>query len=115
MNKRLLGIIQLTKSNPTAYLGRTGSYYSGLAGFIVGFAQGAKDALGDSETRTFPTEFNDFVKYVLNQSPGGIKYGPSDHWIDIIITEAGTQEKAFDLFFELFESFKQSSPTEFPP
>jgi hypothetical protein len=45
----LASILEFTKANPTAYLGRgNGDYYARLVGFILGYGLGAKRAGGDS-------------------------------------------------------------------
>jgi len=105
----LASILEFTKANPAAYLGRgNGDYYARLVGFILGYGFGAKRAGGDSTFHTLQVEFNDYVKATLNSKHGSPLYSAENHWTDAILSEAGNDPGAFKLFYELWETFAQT-------
>jgi hypothetical protein len=103
----LSSIIELTKANPTAYLGHTGHSYASLVGFITGYVFGVRYTVGDLSRQVVPAGFNDHVKNTLNSRHPSPRYGADDHWSDVILKEAGGDEAAFRLFYEMWESFMQ--------
>jgi hypothetical protein len=105
MEPSLLSILTITRNQPTAYLGCTENRYSALTGLIIGFAWGARYAVGDLAKEIFPRGFDAFVKSTLNKTHGESIYGSEDYWIDVILSEAGSQDAAFKLFFELLDDF----------
>jgi len=54
-----------------------------------------------------PQGFNEFVKSTLNSRHPSPVYGADDHWSDVILKEAGSDEAAFTLFYELWEQCNQ--------
>ena len=105
---KLPSILEITKTYPSAYLGHgEGDYYARLVGFISGYSQGARQSAGDSSLHALPAGFNDFVKTTLNGRHQPPRYGADDHWIDMIRKEAGSDDAAFKLFYEMWESFNQ--------
>ncbi len=111
MDARLFEIIQIIRHCPTTYLGPIGSPYSGLVGFISGYVQGAHWARLEQakSAEAFPQSFNEFVKSALNGKYGHEKFGRDDHWIDVIRQEGGSQEGAFELFYDFFDQFNRES------
>jgi hypothetical protein len=105
----LTSILDFTKSNPTAYLGRgSGDYYARLTGFVIGYTYGARQISGDSSLHLMPDGFNDFVREALNSRHESPKYGTDDHWTEAILAEAGNDSAAFKLFYEIWESFSKT-------
>src|SRR5690242_20310372 len=97
-------IINFTKTSPYAYLGPSkGHYYERLVGFITGYVYGVKEGAGDVSKKVMPEGFNDFVKSTLNSKHTPPPYGPDDHWSEVILREAGNDEAAFNLFYEMWE------------
>ncbi len=103
----LPAIIEFTKTDPTAYLGRTGHSYASLVGFINGYVFGVRYTVGDLSRQVLPSGFNDYVRNTLNNRHASSKYGADDHWTEVILQEAGSDEAAFSLFYELWDSFNQ--------
>ena len=101
----LLEIIKMTKTHRTAYLGNTGHSYASLVGFITGYSFGVRYTIGDLSRRVLPDGFNEYVKNTLNGRHPSPTYGADAHWTDVILKEAGNDEAAFKLFYELWESF----------
>jgi hypothetical protein len=62
------------------------------------------------EARTLLTHpgFNDYVQSALNGRHAPPQYTDNDHWIDIILDEAGSDQAAFNLFHELWAAFIQA-------
>jgi hypothetical protein len=107
MHTALNELLGLIENQPSAYLGTSRNTFSGLIGFISGYASGCKYAHHDPVSEPFPTEFNNFVKHAMNAKHGMGKYGAKDHWFDIIILEAQSEEQAFEMFYELWRKFGQ--------
>jgi hypothetical protein len=102
-------IIDFTRTHPYAYLGQPkGDCYARLVGFITGYAYGVREGAGDTSKTVMPEGFNDFVKGTLNSRHPSQPYGPEDHWSDVILREAGSDEAAFNLFYEMWEKCSQS-------
>jgi hypothetical protein len=72
---------------------------------IIGYGLGSRQATGDSSLNALPPGFNDFVKTTLNGRHESPRYGADDNWIDVILKEAGGDDAAFQLFYEMWESF----------
>ena len=102
----LPSILEFAKTHPTDYLGHGGGdYYARLVGLIIGYGLGSWQRTGDSSLPALPPEFNDFVKTTLNGRHQSPRYGAEEHWIDVILEEAGGDDAAFRLFYEMWESF----------
>ena len=99
-------ILELVEQSPTAYLAPTEQKYSALVGFIIGFSQGTRYASGDLSKVVFPEGFSQFVRAELNSKHGFEKFKDSDHFFDIIRSEAQDEKGAFNLFFELWSRFR---------
>ncbi|MEH2144414.1 hypothetical protein [Nostoc sp.] len=101
--KNLYEILAMIRPRPQMYLGQRS--LTALGGFIGGysFALGENGIFFGEETPPF-TQFNDWVAryYKWNESTAG--------WKNIILREVGDEAKACDVFFELFELFKQRFP-----
>ncbi|MCC5664560.1 hypothetical protein LC653_11685 [Nostoc sp. CHAB 5784] len=101
--KNLYEILAMIRSRPGMYLGQRS--LTALSGFIGGysFALGENGIFYGEETPPF-TQFNDWVAryYKWYESTAG--------WKNIILREVGDEAKACDVFFELFELFKQRFP-----
>src|SRR3954467_5947793 len=93
-SEALFAILKIIRTHPSAYLGHTTHYYSGLAGFISGFVQGSRYAANDQNLAVLPAGFNDFVLNALGISNND----QMEHWIDALLLRSGTQEAAFEFF-----------------
>lgn len=88
-------IIDFMKTCPYSYLGPSnGHYYARLVGFITGYVYAVRHTTGDMSREVMPQGFNDFVKSTLNSRYPSPIYGADDHWSDVILKEAGSDEAA---------------------
>lgn len=74
-----------------------------LRSFLVGFDYGLSKSGNQPSVYEQLRHFNDWVSVQLGfgESTGG--------WCNMIVSKAGSDEKAFDLFFELFDKYRMDN------
>jgi hypothetical protein len=89
-------LVEIIRKKPGFYM-HGGKSLRQLQAIIIGYEMGARQGIS--------SDFRPFNRWLAQ------KYGlpePSG-WCNMVISQAGSDEKAFDLFYELLDDFKRVS------